>query len=491
MAAEVQQTPREIHLKSGLGWDLDWRKARETVQVVGDRNDETIPIRKKKRRRRRRAPASPGPLLLLPRLSAGESHGTDAPPLRVPGHEGRNEILRRVSGIDAGFGSRNPGIGLSDQSRDHRIRDQPLRGGVAELHDCGRSEGDCGPEDGGMSQLALPLRGVLLPQPRGRHQSFRVFVGEREWGGKSEGRGHLPYGYLAVEPRSRRVSRAGNPAGKLTGLSSKVQGLRLKHDQNNPNADNNRRFVSLSLLEDHDSWSDVLYISVYVVVFLECYPTIEARRGNPPVMPAVLTPAGPLDLSMVLFRNRIVFVGQPVNGQVAQRVISQLVTLATIDENADILMYINCPGGSTYSVMAIYDCMSWIKPKVGTVCLGVAASQGTLLLAGGEKGMRYAMPNARIMVHQPQSGCGGHVEDVRRQVNEAVQSRHVSSFDLCSIPFEFDTVLLFSQKIDKMFAAFTGQPLEKVQDFTERDYFMSAAEAMDFGLIDGILETEY
>nr|GMD84367.1 ATP-dependent Clp protease proteolytic subunit 6, chloroplastic-like [Ipomoea batatas] len=225
------------------------------------------------------------------------------------------------------------------------------------------------------------------------------------------------------------------------GLSSKVQGLRLKHDQNNPNADNNRR-----------------------------YPTIEARRGNPPVMPAVLTPAGPLDLSMVLFRNRIVFVGQPVNGQVAQRVISQLVTLATIDENADILMYINCPGGSTYSVMAIYDCMSWIKPKVGTVCLGVAASQGTLLLAGGEKGMRYAMPNARIMVHQPQSGCGGHVEDVRRQVNEAVQSRH---------------------KIDKMFAAFTGQPLEKVQDFTERDYFMSAAEAMDFGLIDGILETEY
>ncbi|XP_019166044.1 PREDICTED: ATP-dependent Clp protease proteolytic subunit 6, chloroplastic [Ipomoea nil] len=225
------------------------------------------------------------------------------------------------------------------------------------------------------------------------------------------------------------------------GLSSKVQGLRLKLGQNNPKADNNRR-----------------------------YGTIEARRGNPPVMPAVLTPGGVLDLSMVLFRNRIVFVGQPVNGQVAQRVISQLVTLATIDENADILMYINCPGGSTYSVMAIYDCMSWIKPRVGTVCFGVAASQGTLLLAGGEKGMRYAMPNARIMVHQPQSGCGGHVEDVRRQVNEAVQSRH---------------------KIDKMFAAFTGQPLEKVQDFTERDYFMSAAEAMDFGLIDGILETEY
>ncbi|KAK4804188.1 hypothetical protein SAY86_004005 [Trapa natans] len=198
--------------------------------------------------------------------------------------------------------------------------------------------------------------------------------------------------------------------------------------------------------------------------------TIVAKKGNPPIMPAVMTPGGPLDLSTVLFRNRIIFVGQPINSQVAQRVISQLVTLATIDEDADILVYLNCPGGSTYSVLAIYDCMSWIKPKVGTVCFGVAASQGALLLAGGEKGMRYAMPNARIMIHQPQSGCGGHVEDVRRQVNEAVQSRH---------------------KIDKMYAAFTGQPLEKVQQYTERDHFLSVSEAMEFGLIDGVLETEY
>ncbi|XP_024979493.1 ATP-dependent Clp protease proteolytic subunit 6, chloroplastic isoform X1 [Cynara cardunculus var. scolymus] len=200
------------------------------------------------------------------------------------------------------------------------------------------------------------------------------------------------------------------------------------------------------------------------------YNPVLARRGNPPVMPAVITPGGPLDLSTVLFRNRIIFVGQPINSQVAQRVISQLVTLATIDENADILVYVNCPGGSTYSVLAIYDCMSWIKPKVGTVCFGVAASEGALLLAGGEKGMRYAMPNARIMIHQPQSGCGGHVEDVRRQVNEAVQSRH---------------------KIDMMYSAFTGQPLEKVQQYTERDRFLSVAEALEFGLIDGILETEY
>ncbi|KAM0062112.1 putative endopeptidase Clp [Helianthus debilis subsp. tardiflorus] len=133
------------------------------------------------------------------------------------------------------------------------------------------------------------------------------------------------------------------------------------------------------------------------------YSPIVARRGAPPpIMPAVMTPGGPLDLSTVLFRNRIIFVGQPINSQVAQRVISQLVTLATIDENADILVYVNCPGGSTYSVLAIYDCMSWIKPKDGTVCFGVAASEGSLLLAGGEKEMRYAMPNAHIMIHQPQ-----------------------------------------------------------------------------------------
>ncbi|KAE8672795.1 ATP-dependent Clp protease proteolytic subunit 6 [Hibiscus syriacus] len=200
------------------------------------------------------------------------------------------------------------------------------------------------------------------------------------------------------------------------------------------------------------------------------HDAIQAKTGNPPVMPAEMTPGGPLDLSTVLFRNLIIFIGQPVNSQVAQRVISQLVTLAAINEDADILVYLNCPGGSTYSVLAIYDGMSWIKPKVGTVCFGVAASQGALLLAGGEKGMRYAMPNARIMIHQPQSGCGGNVEDVRRQVNEAVQSRH---------------------KIDKMYAAFTGQPLEKVQQYTERDRFLSVSEALEFGLIDGVLETEY
>ncbi|CAA0807599.1 ATP-dependent Clp protease proteolytic subunit 6-chloroplastic [Striga hermonthica] len=197
---------------------------------------------------------------------------------------------------------------------------------------------------------------------------------------------------------------------------------------------------------------------------------IEARKSNPPIMPAVMTPAGPLDLSAVLFRNRIIFIGQFINSEVAQRVISQLVTLATIDEDSDILMYLNCPGGSIYSIMAIFDCMSWIKPKVGTVCFGMVASQASLILAGGEKGMRYAMPNARIMIHQPQCSAGGNVDDVMPQVNEVLQ---------------------FRNKLDKMYSALTGQPVELVRFYTNRDMFFSAGEAMDFGLIDGILETQY
>ncbi|AQK75904.1 uncharacterized LOC100272787 [Zea mays] len=197
---------------------------------------------------------------------------------------------------------------------------------------------------------------------------------------------------------------------------------------------------------------------------------VASENENPPLMPAIMTPGGALDLATVLLGNRIIFIGQYINSQVAQRVISQLVTLAAIDEEADILIYLNCPGGSLYSILAIYDCMSWIKPKVGTVCFGVVASQAAIILAGGEKGMRYAMPNARVMIHQPQGGSEGNVEEVRRQVGETIYAR---------------------DKVDKMFAAFTGQPLDMVQQWTERDRFMSSSEAMDFGLLDALLETRY
>uniref|UniRef100_K4A3K4 ATP-dependent Clp protease proteolytic subunit n=1 Tax=Setaria italica TaxID=4555 RepID=K4A3K4_SETIT len=111
-----------------------------------------------------------------------------------------------------------------------------------------------------------------------------------------------------------------------------------------------------------------------------------------------------------------------------------------------------------------------IKPKVGTVAFGVVASQAAIILAGGEKGMRYAMPNTRVMIHQPQGGSEGNVEEVRRQVGETIYAR---------------------DKVDKMFAAFTGQPLDMVQQWTERDRFMSSSEAMDFGLVDALLETRY
>jgi ATP-dependent Clp protease protease subunit len=187
-------------------------------------------------------------------------------------------------------------------------------------------------------------------------------------------------------------------------------------------------------------------------------------------MPAVISPSGATDLATLMLRNRVVFIGSPVNSEVAQTVISQLLTLAAIDDKEDIKLYINCPGGSTYSVMAIYDAMAWIKPDVSTVCFGIAASQGALLLAGGKKGKRFAMPNARIMIHQPQGGCGGTADDVRRQVNEVMSSR---------------------DKIDKMYSAFCNQPVERVRKFTDRDHFFSAAEACEFGLIDGLLETQF
>jgi len=199
-------------------------------------------------------------------------------------------------------------------------------------------------------------------------------------------------------------------------------------------------------------------------------PRAARRKGPPPIAPIIYTPAGPVDVNSVMMRNRIIFIGSPIDGRVAQSVISSLVTLSTIDAEKDIKIYLNTPGGSTYSVLAIYDAMAWVKCDISTVAFGLAAAQGALLLAAGTKGKRFAMPNARIMIHQPSGGCGGTVDDVRRQANELQQSR---------------------SKLDLMFSAFTGQPLETVQTATERDRFFSAAEACDFGLIDDILETEY
>jgi ATP-dependent Clp protease protease subunit len=129
-----------------------------------------------------------------------------------------------------------------------------------------------------------------------------------------------------------------------------------------------------------------------------------------------LTPSDAVTPIVVCFFCRIIFIGSPIDGRVAQSVISSLVTLATIDAEKDIKIYLNTPGGSTYSVLAIYDAMAWVKCDISTVAFGLAAAQGALLLAAGTKGKRFAMPNARIMIHQPSGGCGGTVDDVRRQV---------------------------------------------------------------------------
>ncbi|KAH7850973.1 hypothetical protein Vadar_005352 [Vaccinium darrowii] len=251
-----------------------------------------------------------------------------------------------------------------------------------------------------------------------------------------------PFSLVSFRNSTRSIVRAyHNPNGdSRMGLSNGIRGVSLK-------------------LEERDFHRSANPI----------YGTIKAYE-SPPMMPAVMTPVGPVDLSAILFRNRTIFIGEHVNSMVAQRVISQLVTLASIDENADIWVYMNSYGGNPYSVFAIYDCMSWIKPKVGTVCFGMAASHATLILAGGEKGMRYSMPNSRIMIQQSRGQCGGDVNDVKRQVDETIYTKN---------------------KIDKMYAALTGQPLDLIQTYTHRDRYFSAAEAVDFGLIDGLMKTAY
>lgn len=267
---------------------------------------------------------------------------------------------------------------------------------------------------------------------------------------------------VAYKPRGLSALEAATPPGVREAAGSRAPG-RCRHSAGG--------LAARAALQSVHPINEPHVVDLFGAPFAEgVVAPRAARQKAPPVMPAVMTPSGPSDLITAFFRNRIIFVGSPVNGQVAQRVISQLITLAAIDENEDIKMYINCPGGSTYSVLAIYDAMAWVKPDVSTVAFGLAASQGAILLAGGAKGKRFSMPNARIMIHQPQGGCGGTSEDVRRQVNEVMSSRN---------------------KIDKMYAAFTGRPLELVQEYTERDYFFSAAEAVEFGLLDGVLETSY
>lgn len=173
------------------------------------------------------------------------------------------------------------------------------------------------------------------------------------------------------------------------------------------------------------------------------------------------------DIYSRLLKDRIIFIGSPVNDTVANLVIAQLLFLESEDPDKDINLYINTPGGEVYSGLAIYDTMQYIKPDVSTICVGLAASLGAVLLAAGAKGKRFALPNSRIMVHQPLGGAKGQAVDIEIHAREILRIR--------------DT-------LNRILSHHTGQPIERIANDTDRDFFMSAEMALDYGLIDAILE---
>ncbi len=175
------------------------------------------------------------------------------------------------------------------------------------------------------------------------------------------------------------------------------------------------------------------------------------------------------DIYSRLLKDRIIFLGTPIDDNIANLVIAQLLFLAAEDANKDIFLYINSPGGVVTSGLAIYDTMQFIKPKVATVCMGLAASMGAFLLAAGAAGKRSALPHSRIMIHQPLGGAQGQVSDMEIQVAEAVQHK---------------------QRLAEILAKHTGQPIDKIHTDTDRNHFMSAVEAKEYGLVDEVYNPE-
>ena len=188
------------------------------------------------------------------------------------------------------------------------------------------------------------------------------------------------------------------------------------------------------------------------------------------VVPMVLEQSGmgerAFDIYSRLLRERIVFLGTPVDDQVADSIVAQLLFLDAEDPEKDIQLYINSPGGSVTAGMAIYDTMQQVRPDVVTICYGLAASMGAFLMAAGAAGKRMSLPSSRIMIHQPLGGAQGQAVDIEIQAKE---------------------ILYHKRKLNELLAHHTGQPLDRLEADTERDFFMSAAEAKDYGLLDQVI----
>src|SRR4051794_33797512 len=189
-----------------------------------------------------------------------------------------------------------------------------------------------------------------------------------------------------------------------------------------------------------------------------------------PLVPMVIRrdPQGErsFDIYSRLLDERVIFLGQPIDDEVANLVVAQLLHLEAEDPSKDICLYINCPGGVVYSGLAIYDTMQFVAPDVSTICCGIAMSMGALILAGGTPGKRASLPNGRILIHQPTGGFQGQSTDIEIQARETLALR---------------------ERLDDLYAQHTGQSLERVHDDMERDRFFAPEQALDYGLIDHIL----
>lgn len=174
------------------------------------------------------------------------------------------------------------------------------------------------------------------------------------------------------------------------------------------------------------------------------------------------------DIYSRLLKERIIFLGEEVNDVSASLIVAQLLFLESEDPGKDIHLYINSPGGSVTAGMAIYDTMNYVKCDVSTICIGMAASMGAFLLAGGTKGKRFALPNAEVMIHQPSGGAQGQATEIQIVAEKILQTK---------------------KKLNEILAANTGQPYEVIEKDTDRDHYMSAQEAMAYGLIDKVIET--
>jgi ATP-dependent Clp protease protease subunit len=173
------------------------------------------------------------------------------------------------------------------------------------------------------------------------------------------------------------------------------------------------------------------------------------------------------DIYSRLLNERIIFLGTPIDDQIANLMVAQLLHLESEDPDKDISIYINCPGGSIYSGLAIYDTMQFIKPDIQTICVGIAMSMGSLLLTGGTKDKRFALPNSRLLMHQPSAGFEGQASDIEIHAREVLKIR---------------------ERIDEIYAQHSGQPVEQVHNDMERDRFFQAEQAVEYGLIDRVID---